>query len=119
WTGNRQPRQAVFVRQTASNRYAVVFIGHRHNLNDGSWVFDEIPGSPAYRRPAYYARLGWRELRPWIEPIVSVSRDQLLEKLRDVPEQWLPNPDIVSGVVDQLLDRAARLTQIVAAYSRS
>ncbi|MDP9040223.1 MAG: phosphatidylinositol kinase [Acidobacteriota bacterium] len=121
WTGNCNGRQAVFERKARERRYRATFIDQGFCFNAGEWSFPDAPLRGVYARNLVYAGVtGWPSFEPWLSRIEEFDPATLWRIAEGVPPEWYGgDPGEIERLIETLLERRARVRELIAAFRDS
>ena len=121
WTGNCNGRQAVFDRKPRERKYRASFIDQGFCFNAGEWSFPDTPLRGVYGRNAVYASAtGWDNFEPWLSRVENFRAETLGKIAEEVPPEWYGgNPGAMEKLLEQMMERRARVRELIAAFRDS
>jgi len=121
WTGNCNGRQAVFERRPRQRKYRAIFIDQGYCFNAGEWTFPDAPLRGVFARNRVYGGVrGWESFEPWLGRIEAFSAETLGQIAEQVPPEWYGgDPRTIERLMEQLLERRARVRGLIDAFRKS
>jgi hypothetical protein len=126
WTGNANGRQAVFTRKAREKRYGACFIDQGFCFHAGEWRFEDAPLRGVYPRNAVYTQVtGWGSFEPWLTRMETMDASAVWRAAEEIPPEWYGRegkPGDMSeleALVERLLQRRARIRELVEEFGRS
>jgi hypothetical protein len=121
WVCNSDSRQAVFYRMARERKYTAVFIDHGHCFNHREWDFPDSPLRAVFAWNAAYAQVEcWRSFQPWLGRIEQFDERVGYACAEEVPPEWYGgDPDQIERLMARLLNRRARVKELITAFRDS
>jgi len=129
WTANSDSRQAIFVRQRASQwmedagvgplkkAFVALMIDNGYVFDGPHWEFADAPSGGFYFRPMVYQHVrSLDDFNPWLQRIQDVPTELFDAILRDLPRSWLlpADEDALELLLGQLYRRRTRVADMIA-----
>lgn len=120
WTGNTDSRQVLFVRSSGSvsrrKGFVALLVDHGLIFDGSRWKFQDSSRQGLYSQRSVYGSItGWTDFEPWLELVRNCPETVLSECMAEIPDEWLEDDrDSLSALIEQLLSRRARITDLVA-----
>ena len=133
WTCNTNGRQTLFFQETLrrtsgespgceAGPYKTVMIDQGFCFNAGEWNFPDAPLRGLYARNRVYAGVrGLESFEPWLQRLEKRITGKVLDELvQEIPPEWYEDDyDSVVALADKLLQRRARVTELILAAKGS
>ena len=121
WTGNSNGRQAAFWRKMRERKYTAAFIDQGYCFNAGEWTFPDYPLRGVYARNEVYEGVrGWETFEPWLSRIEKMDEETVWGAAGEIPPEWYCGEwDALERLVRQLLERRARVRELIAGFRSS
>ncbi len=121
WTCNANGRQALFHRKARERRWSAAFIDQGFCFNAGEWRFVDAPLRGVYARNLVYRNVtGWRSFEPWLSRIEELAPERVWPIVETIPPEWYEGAaEVMERLVEQLLERRARVRELIAAFRDS
>jgi len=121
WTGNANGRQAAFWRRMRERKYTATFIDQGYCFNAGEWTFPDYPLRGVYARNEVYEGVrGWETFEPWLSRIEKMEEETVWRAAGEIPPEWYCGEwDALEKLVRQLLERRARVRELIADFRMS
>lgn len=133
WTCNTNGRQTLFFQETLrrspgespgceAGPYKTVMIDQGFCFNAGEWNFPDAPLRGLYARNRVYAEVrGLESFEPWLQRLEKRITGKVLDELvQEIPPEWYEDDyDSVVALADKLLQRRARVTELILAAKHS
>lgn len=121
WTGNRDGRQAVFVKQPKERGYRAVFIDQGYCFNADEWNFQDSPLRGAYARNSVYERVtDWENFEPTLSRIEQIEQEVIWNIAREIPPEWYEhNSDALTRLIESLYRRRTLVRDLITSFSNS
>ena len=121
WTGNANGRQAAFWRRMRERKYRAAFIDQGYCFNAGEWTFPDYPLRGVYARNEVYEGVrGWETFEPWLSRIEKMDEEMVWRAAGEIPPEWYCGEwDALEKLVRELLERRARVRELIAGFRMS
>lgn len=121
WTGNIDPRQAIFRKSRADSPYQAFFIDHGLCFGGRDWRFANSPAHGTYAELAVYEEItSWESFEPWLTRAESMDEGEIWRCAADVPEEWYEkNSADLGQLVERLSRRRSQVRKLIAALRDS
>ncbi len=121
WTGNANGRQAAFWRRMRERKYTASFIDQGYCFNAGEWTFPDYPLRGVYARNEVYEGVrGWETFEPWLSRIEKMDEETVWRAAGEIPPEWYCGEwDALEKLVRQLIERRARVRELIAGFRAS
>src|SRR5579872_403922 len=121
WTGNSNGRQAVFTRQARQRNYQAIFIDQGYCFNAGDWSFSDSALRGVYARNLVYAGVeDWESFEPALSRAETMKASEIWACAESIPPEWYEHDvDGLERLVETLLERRARIRELIAAFRDS
>lgn len=121
WTCNANGRQALFHRKARERRWSAAFIDQGFCFNAGEWRFVDAPLRGVYARNLVYRGIaGWPSFEPWLSRIEALAQEKVWAIAETLPPEWYDGAaEVLEKLVEQLLERRARVRDLIGAFRNS
>lgn len=125
WLSNADGRQAIFYQARVTNpfledeptvRWVTSMIDQGFTFQGPAWSFEESSNQGIYcRRAVYGSNPTMRDVHPWLERLVSLSRDTIDEAFGRIPACWIAGEESeFAHLLVRLNKRRERIRTLVA-----
>jgi hypothetical protein len=120
WTCNANGRQAAFWKKQRERKWTATFIDQGYCFNAGEWTFPDSPLRGVYgRNDVYRGVTGWDSFEPWLSRTETFDDQAAWRCAEVVPPEWYGETSDIERLVEQLLQRRAKIPELIAQFRDS